>query len=226
MEPKKYRKYDLERQRPLFFGIGLILSLAFVISAFELKTEVDPIDLFKPIEEDVWPEEVIISTEQKNPEPPKPKVVRKPVMVVEAITETQVELEKEFEIDIEPLDDEIVPQYEGTILPDEITDQPFLFVEKMPEFPGGDQALLSFIAKNVKYPRKARNLHISGRVTIDFVVEKDGSVSQIKLKRGIGAGCDEEAIRVVGLLPKFSPGKQRGIPVRVHMSVPIVFRLD
>lgn len=224
MEPKKYRKYDLERKRPLFFGIGLIVALGIVISAFEMKTEIDPIPVWDPIEVEYWPPEVITSTEHEKLEPPKPKPIKKPIVSVDATEEIEKELEEQFELDVEPLDDEVIDTYSDTIA-DEIIDEPFLFVEKMPEFPGGDAALLSFIAQNVKYPGRAKRLSISGRVTVDFVVEKDGSVSKIKLKQGIGAGCDEEAMRVVGLLPNFSPGKQRGVPVRVHMSVPILFRL-
>ena len=226
MESKKHRKYDLERKRPLFFGIGLIVALGLVISAFEVRTEIDPIPVWDPIEEEYWPDEIIISTEHKKPEPPKPKVARKPVVPVEATEDVQKELEQEFEIDLEPFDDESIDEYDPGMFAEEEVDEPFLFVEKMPEFPGGDAELLSFIAKNTTYPGKAQRLRVSGRVTIDFVVEKDGSVSQVRLKKGIGAGCDEEAMRVVGMLPKFSPGKQRGVPVRVHMSVPIVFKLD
>ncbi len=225
MEPKKYRKFDLERKRPLFFGIGLIVALGIVISAFEMKTEVDPIPVWDPIEDEYWPPEIITSTEHKNPEPPKPKTIKKPIVSVEATKEIEKELEEEFELDVELLDDEVIDTYSDG-LEDEKVDEPFLFVEKMPEFPGGDAELLSFLAQNIKYPSKAQRLSISGRVTVDFVVEKDGSVSQIRLKKGIGAGCDEEAMRVVGLLPKFAPGKQRGVPVRVHMSVPVVFRLE
>lgn len=226
MELKKNQKYDLERKRPLFFGIGLIAALGLVISAFEVKTEIDPIPDWDPVVEENWIDDIIISTEHKKPEPPKPKIARKPIVSVEVLEIVQKELEQEFEIELEPLDDEPIDEYDPGMFIEEEVDEPFLFVEKMPEFPGGEVELLSFIARNVRYPGKAQRLSISGRVTVDFVVEKDGSVSQIRLKKGIGAGCDEEAMRVVGLLPKFSPGKQRGIPVRVHMSVPIVFRLD
>jgi len=224
MEIKKNKKYDLERKRPVFFGIGLILALAMTISAFEFKTEIDPINPWDPsIDEDVWPEiDIIISTEHEKPKPPKPKTITPPIQTFDAIDEVEKEIEQEIEIENELIDDELAPEYYGDSLP---VDEPFLFVEKMPEFPGGDHALLSFLAKNINYPRRAKNLGIEGRVSIDFVIEKDGSVSQVRLKRGIGAGCDEEAIRVVGLLPDFSPGKQRGIPVRVQMSVPISFRL-
>jgi periplasmic protein TonB len=101
----------------------------------------------------------------------------------------------------------------------------FLAVEQQPEFPGGESALIAYIAKNTKYPAIARENNIEGRVFISFVVEKDGNISDVKVIRGIGGGCDEEAKRVIKSLPKFSPGKQNGRPVRVQFNVPVNFKL-
>ena len=105
-------------------------------------------------------------------------------------------------------------------------DETFQIVEKMPEFPGGEKALLNFIAENVVYPQSAKDKNISGRVFVTFVVEKDGSVSDVKLLRGIGKECDEEAMRVVKAMPKWKPGMNEGKPVRVSYALPIHFRLD
>lgn len=101
----------------------------------------------------------------------------------------------------------------------------FLSVEENPEFPGGPAKLLEYIQKNLEYPEAARENEIQGRVFVGFIVEEDGSVSNVKILRGIGYGCDEEAIRLVNSLPKFKPGKQRGKPIRVHYTLPIVFEL-
>lgn len=101
----------------------------------------------------------------------------------------------------------------------------FLSVEENPEFPGGPAKLLEYIQKNLEYPEAARENEIQGRVFVGFIVEEDGSVSNVKILRGIGYGCDEEAIRLVNSLPKFKPGKQRGKPIRVHYTLPIVFKL-
>ena len=98
-------------------------------------------------------------------------------------------------------------------------------VDQMPEFPGGTEAMMHYVADNVKYPDEAKDKDISGRVFISFVVEKDGSVSNVEVKRGIGGGCDEEAVRVVSSLPKWKPGKKDGKPVRVNYMMPIVFKL-
>jgi protein TonB len=103
--------------------------------------------------------------------------------------------------------------------------EPFLLVEEMPQFPGGDEALLKFLSQNLHYPAEAKETNITGTVYIYFVVEPDGSISSLKVKRGIGAGCDEEALRVVRLMPVWSPGKQRGMPVRVQFTLPVKFTL-
>ncbi|MFN3329266.1 MAG: energy transducer TonB [Fervidobacterium pennivorans] len=100
-----------------------------------------------------------------------------------------------------------------------------MVVEKQPIFPGGEKALFKFIIKNVKYPEEARRKGVEGRVLVSFIIEKDGSISNIKLVQGIGYGCDEEALRVISKLPKFTPGKHSGFPVRVQTGVPINFRL-
>ena len=102
----------------------------------------------------------------------------------------------------------------------------FKFVEEMPTFPGGQDALLAFFATNVKYPEIARRAGVEGKVFVQFVVGKDGNVTQSSIAKGIGAGCDEEAIRVTKMMPKWNPGKQNGRPVRVQVIVPIQFKLQ
>jgi TonB family protein len=102
----------------------------------------------------------------------------------------------------------------------------FVVVEKMPEYPGGDDALTKFLVSNIKYPVEAKTKGIQGRVFVTYVVEKDGAVTNVKILRGIGGGCDEEAIRVVSSMPKWTPGEQRGEAVRVQFNLPIMFSLD
>lgn len=105
-------------------------------------------------------------------------------------------------------------------------DQVWLATEVQPVFPGGEAALITFIGTNVRYPAKAREYRIEGNVYVSFVIEKDGSVTNVKVIRGIGGSCDEEAKRVISLLPNFIPGKQNGVPVRVQQIVPISFKLS
>jgi len=103
--------------------------------------------------------------------------------------------------------------------------EPYIHVEEMPEFPGGDKALLEFIGKNLKYPQEAMDNNIAGRVYIQFVVQSDGSVGRIQVLKGVDPLIDNEAVRVVGLLPKMKPGKQNGVPVPVWYSVPVTFQI-
>ena len=102
----------------------------------------------------------------------------------------------------------------------------YIVVEQMPEFPGGDKEFHQFIADNVKYPAEAKEKGIRGIVYVNFIVEPDGSISDIRVLRGIGGGCDEEAVRVVEYMPKFKPGIQNGEAVRVSYTVPVIFRLE
>ena len=102
----------------------------------------------------------------------------------------------------------------------------YQIVEEMPMFPGGEQAMMDYVSKNVVYPSEAQEKGISGRVFVGFIVEKDGSVSNVKVLRGIGGGCDEEAVRVIKAMPKWKPGKMKGKPVRVSYMMPIIFKLQ
>ena len=97
--------------------------------------------------------------------------------------------------------------------------------EKMPLFPGGEQMLFEFIGNNLKYPQQAKSAGVEGQVFVEFYVEKDGSITGGKVLRGIGYGCDEEALRVIGLMPKWEPGTQRGKRVRVRYTLPVTFKL-
>lgn len=102
----------------------------------------------------------------------------------------------------------------------------YIVVDQMPEFPSGDKGLYQFIADNIKYPAEAKEEGIKGRVYVNFIVESDGSVSDIRVLRGIGGGCDEEAVRVVKSMPRFKPGMQDGETVRVSYTIPVFFRLE
>ncbi|OJW18318.1 MULTISPECIES: energy transducer TonB [unclassified Mucilaginibacter] len=99
----------------------------------------------------------------------------------------------------------------------------FIPVEKTPSFPGGEKAFANFLAKNLRYPKEARENRIQGRVILTFVIERDGSLSNIRVVRDIGGGCGEEAMRVIALSPKWVPGTAQGIPVRVQYAIPIAF---
>lgn len=102
----------------------------------------------------------------------------------------------------------------------------FTIVEQMPEFEGGDGAMMKYIAKNLEYPKKAIRLNVEGTVMVSFVIERDGSIQEVTVMRGIGMGCDEEALRVISSMPTWKPGKQNGMAVRVRRIIPIKFKLS
>ena len=109
-----------------------------------------------------------------------------------------------------------------------VVEQPkiFTFVEQNPQYPGGDGELMKFLQKNIQYPQMERDNDIQGKVLLRFVVMEDGSVNDVQVVRAVSPGLDKEAVRVVKMLPKFTPGKQQGKPVRVYFNLPVVFRLQ
>lgn len=112
------------------------------------------------------------------------------------------------------------------IVKEEVKEEAFTFVEEMPTYPDGQEELLRFIGSNVVYPEIAKRAQVEGKVMVGFVVEKDGSITSISVVKGIGAGCDEEAVRVCKLMGRWRPGKQNGKPVRVRMVIPFQFKLQ
>ena len=226
MEEKKSPKANLENKKVMFTQIGLIISLLIAWMAFEHKSydkrEIDP-SLLRQTE--VVEEELVEITKQEEPKP-QPVEVPKQTTQLE-IVEDDVEVE-DIEINAEVDQTEVIDDYVPVeVVEDEVVEQEiFQIVEEMPAYPGGDQKLMEFIAKGIKYPQIARETGIQGRVFVGFVVEPDGSVSNVKVLRGIGGGCDEEAMRVVKSMPKWKPGKQRGKAVRVSYMLPVNFKLQ
>lgn len=228
MELKKSPKADLENKKGLFGSLGLVLTLAIVLVAFEWKSyDKEEIQLAARAAVETE-EEMIIQTEQNLPPPPPPP----PAQVVSdeiEIVEDDVEIENEVEINAEATEETVVEDYVAppVVEEEEVAEEEiFQIVEEMPSYPGGAEALYEYLNDNIRYPIVALESGISGRVYVQFVVEKDGSVSDVKVLRGIGGGCDEEAIRVVEKMPRWNPGKQRGRAVRVLYMVPINFTLN
>ena len=210
----------------MFMQIGMIISLLIAWLAFEHKSydkrEIDP-SLLRQTE--VVEEEMVEITKQEEPKP-QPVEVPKQTTQLE-IVEDDVEVE-DIEINAEVDQTEVLEDYVPVeVVEEDVQEQEiFQIVEEMPSYPGGDQKLMEFVAKNIKYPQIARETGIQGRVFVGFVVEPDGSVSNVKVLRGIGGGCDEEAMRVVKSMPKWKPGKQRGKAVRVSYMLPVNFKLQ
>ena len=225
MEKRKTEKSDLENKRTLFIEIGFVIALAVVFVSMEWKSY-DKVEytMAERQVEDI-PEEIIPITEQKlKPPPPPPQQV-----TIINVVKDDVVVEDEIELDVDMDDNTEMEEYvpvaqEEEEVVEEL--QTFLVVEEMPSYPGGEQEMYRFISQNIEYPRMAKESGISGRVFVTFVVEKDGSVTDVQVLRGIGGGCDEEAIRVIKSMPKWKAGKQRGKAVRVQYRMPIKFTLQ
>lgn len=225
IDKKKSLKADLENKKLLFAQIGLVVTLAVVLVAFEWKSyEKQELTMIQRVAENIPEEMVEITTQDKTPPPPK---APQQTTIIE-IVEDDVEIEDEIEIDVEADQETEIEKYEPVVEDDvEEEEAPiFTVVESMPEFPGGEASRMQYLADNIKYPQMARESGIQGRVFVTFVVERDGHVTDVKVLRGIGGGCDEEAIRVIQNMPKWTPGKQRGKPVRVQFNMPILFKLN
>ena len=223
MELKKNPKNDLSRMSGLFLNIGLSVSLLLVIVAFEWRTYDNSglLDLGM-VQDDFEDLMEIPPTEQPPPPPPKIQLPE----IIEVPDEEEIEEEIEVELDLEVTEEEVVEDFVFEEAPEEEVDEVFTIVEDQPGFPGGNAAFYKFVASNMNYPAQARRMGIEGRVFVQFVVDKDGSVTEVKAVKGIGAGCDREAERVLNSSPKWTPGKQRGRSVKVRMVLPIIFKLN
>lgn len=221
MDAKKNPSADLENLRPLLFGTGLVITLALMVLAFNWQTteNATPVRMRALKETDDLVE--IPPTEQLPPPPPQ-KI--QPLKVVEVPDEEKITEELTITLDQETVA-EFTPETAQVEVQQEAeeTDQIFMVVESEAEFKGGRTALVKFVSENLKYPNQARRMGIEGKVFLSAVIEKDGSVTNVQVLKGIGAGCDEEAVRVVSKLPSWIPAKQRGRPVRSRITVPITF---
>ena len=228
MEAKKTPRADLEKRRGMFLEIGLVVILAAALVAFNVKSYEKEVKEVSTRTADVEIEADIIQTEQEETPPPPPE---EPEVVATELNIVENDAEDIHEIGIvnaEARADEALEftPVELTKEVEEAEEEVFLVVEEDPEFPGGLDALSKFIADNIKYPQLAKENNITGRVFVSFVVEKDGRVGQVKILRDIGGGCGNEAVRVVKMMPKWKPGKQRGKAVRTQFNLPVNFDLQ
>lgn len=222
METKKNQKFDLEQQRSTFFFLGLVITLAFVFFAFKSGKEVNAVEI--PVSETGDEVTDIYIPITKEPEALKhnPPPVFKLFDQINIVENTASVNEPDFIFD-EP--DDPIPASLKEFTEEKI-DEPLLFADQMPEFPGGVGSLNRWLNRNIKYPTDAINLGISGRVYLNFIVDKNGSISNIKVTRGVDELLDQEAIRLIGEMPKWKPGYQGGMPVRVSYNIFITFKLN
>ncbi len=227
MKAKKSEKANLENKRSTFFLIGLVIALGVVLLAFEWKTtEQEAIPEFVQgnitFEDDLF----IPPTTAEQPKPPKPMVKVPNFTIVEddKLVDDNFDDFSTDPVDLVGIDlDNLVFKPRETDPDDE--DEIILLPEIMPEFPGGEQALLNYLANNVKYPVIAQENGIQGRVYVSFVVDESGNIFDVNIVRGVDSSIDNEALRVVRGMPKWKPGRQGGKAVKVRYFVPVKFEL-
>ena len=223
MELKKTESADLNKKRAFFLAFSYVVVLALVIMAFQWESNSDTVANLGVLDAQFEETLEIPQTKQDVPPPPPPQVQQTQIVEVandEIIQETKVSFDAEITEETQ-----IVPQEIKEEAPaEEVVSEIFLVVEEPQSFPGGQAGIAKFLQDNIRYPEMAKQAGIDGRVFVQFVVNEKGSIDNVEVLKGIGGGCDEEAVRVVKLM-KWNPGKQRGKPVKVRMSLPIKFTL-
>lgn len=227
MDAKKSSKASLEDKKSIYMLMGFVVVLSLLYIALEwTKQEVTIYDVVAG--ETVTEEEIeIIQTAQVQPPPPPPDIPE--VIEILNVVEDDVEV-AEIEIDTEDDKDKQVviqaPVQSTGIGVEDDAEVIFQVVESMPSFPGGDAALFKYLSDNIKYPVIAQESGIQGRVICQFVVNRDGSIVDIEVVRSVDKSLDNEAIRVIERMPRWTPGKQRGKTVRVKYTLPVNFKLN
>ena len=217
MEIKKSPKADLESKKS-----------TWLLVAFEWTKRDIKIDTSQAITDVFFEEEIIPITEQPEqvtPPPPEAPSIAETLTIVE----DDADVEETAIVSSEELNQAVEIKYVPVAVEEEEPEEQTIFevVEQMPEFPNGGMAgLMQYLSKNIKYPTIAQENGTQGRVTVQFVVNKDGSIVDAKVLRGVDPYLDKEAVRVIMGMPKWKPGMQRGKPVRVKYTVPVMFRLQ
>ncbi len=228
MIEKKSAKGNLENKKITFVLIGLIVVLALVYASFELFASQDKKEIVVMEEEEIIiVEDNVIATDQ-TPPPPPPEPQQQQTEIIINIVDDNIKVETDWNFSADFDENETIEEYVPIEIVEEEVEEapPVRIAEEMPEFIGGTDALYEFLRQNLQYPEIARNNGIQGTVLIEFVVEKDGRVSNVKAVAPLYPDCDAEAIRVVQKLPKWKPGKQMGKAVRVYYNLPIRFALN
>ena len=228
METKKTPKANLESKRPTWLLVGYVVVLAFMFVAFEWTRDIK-IDTSGRIVENVFEQDMEIPL-TRQPEvtlPPPPQVT--PINDVLTIIDDDDTAEETNFASSEETGEDVVIKHIPVTVDEEVVveDDIFVIVEENPQFPdGGTVGLLQYLGKNIKYPTIPQENGTQGRVTVQFVVNKDGSIVDVKVIRGVDPYLDKEAVRVISTMPKWIPGKQRGVPVRCKFTVPVTFKLQ
>ena len=223
MEAKQTETADLTKKTSFFFSIGLLITMSIVVMAFEWKDRgKQDIDLIGKNTNTFEEMLEIPPTEQPPPPPPE---IQQP-QIIEVPDEEEIEEEIQVKFDVEVTENTKVQQIViAAEEPKEEVEEIFTIVEDPASPVGGMTAFYKYVGEKIKYPPQARRMGVEGRVFVQFVIDKDGSITEVQAVKGIGAGCDEEAVRILQAAPKWKPGKQRGKPVKQRMVLPITFKL-
>jgi protein TonB len=223
MEPKKNPKYDVHKNSRMIFFLSLCFSLLLVLSAFQWKRPITIPELKSPGDATIYdPLYPVPITEIRDPLPSKPEPIKeKPLLLnpveVDAVETVLVELPDIIAPEVPvAIPKEFIPPTENI--------DTFFVVEKMPLPKDGYEGFYKFLSNELQYPASAIRSNTQGKVFIEFVVNKKGEPSNLRVSKGIGYGCDEEALRVIALT-KWEAGRQRGVPVNVKMTLGVQFKL-
>lgn len=226
MEAKKSPKADLENRKGLFLEIGLIVILALAFLAFNIKKyEREQVEaISRTVVDEV--EETVLNTEEQE-KPPEPEPVQEQVLTDIDVVDNDAVIENE--VDMSAFTEEVLNvDVSAPIVEEkeeEVEEEVVIIPDVNPEFGGGEAKLYEYLQENIQYPQLARDGGITGKVYVQFVVEKDGSITNVQVKRDIGGGCGDEAKRVVKAMPKWKPGKVGGRTVRSQFVLPVNFNL-
>ena len=228
MEIKKSEKANLENKKLLFVEIGLVVSLLITYLAFEWTSKETSTAVLEDTTE-ILVEEEIISTNIDTP-PPPPAAPKIPVLSDQIdIVDDEIELEDDMFMNLEDDSSLGVEIMDYVEVAEEVVEEeaiPFQLIEDRPKFQGGDASNFSkWVNQRLVYPEIAKENGVQGRVMLQFTIEKDGSLTKVKVLRGVDPSLDKEAVRVVSTSPKWSPGKQRDRAVPVTYTFPVVFQL-
>ena len=228
MEIKKSPKADLEGKKTSNLLIGAIMVLAVLFVGFEWSEREKKVTTDSGIQDVEFEEEIIPITEQEQPQQSPPPPQAPPAEEVLNIIENDSQVE---ESTVQASDDTqaaVEVKYTPVEVEEEEVDEQQIFqvVEENPEFPGGMKECMKFLSNNIKYPQISQENGVQGRVIVQFVVNADGTIVDPVVVRGVDPYLDKEALRVIKLMPKWKPGKQRGKAVRVRYTQPVLFRLN
>ena len=228
LESKKNQKANLDRFRGMFFNIGLVVSVGLILLLFEARFAERSHELTLNSGRNDYEELMDVPLSEQPPPPPPAANVRS-INIISVPDFEEIEEEIEIQLDIDITEEsrseemEYSEEIEFEPEPEEEAEEIFTLVEEQPTPVGGYEQFYKYVSENLEYPARALRQGIEGKVFVQFVVDRNGRISDLRVIKGINEECNKEAIRVVSNAPNWNPGKQRGRPVKVRMVIPISY---